>query len=94
MQQSDNLGPQNLKSNMMIFKYFDNWNPELFPRRGLEIKEKHVVEKSPKMSHFLIWHFPLIIVLIMTCLVTLFDRKFQPFKKSPNETFLIFSNSL
>ena len=51
MQQSDNLGPQNLKSNMMIFKYFDNWNPELFPRRGLEIKEKQK-KNHPKCRIF------------------------------------------
>ena len=36
---------------------------------------------------FEIWHFPTIFVLLkLTCLITLFDRKLQVFKDSPNWT--------
>ena len=42
---------------------------------------------------FEFWHFPPIFVLLkVTCLVTLFDRKLQIFKNSPKWTiFVIFS---
>ena len=45
-----------------------------------------VFENHPKwrISVFQFWHFPSIFVLLkLTCLVTLFDRKLQVFKKSP-----------
>ena len=43
---------------------------------------------------FEFWHFPPIFVLLkLTCLVTLFDRKLQFFKNSPNWLFLAFLNS-
>ena len=36
---------------------------------------------------FLFWHFPpIFVLLILTCLVTLFDRKLQVFKNSPKWT--------
>ena len=41
------------------------------------------------------WHFPLIFVLLkLTCLVTLFDRKLQVFKSSPKWTILGIFNQL
>ena len=51
--------------------------------------QQHIVWKSPKMSHLNFWHFPPIFVLLkLTCLVTLFDRKLQIFKNSPKWTIL------
>ena len=53
----------------------------------------HIVWKSPKMSHLnlSILAFPPIFVLLkLTCLVTLFDRKLHVFKNSPNWPFLAF----
>ena len=42
-----------------------------------------------------IWHFPPIFVLLkLTCLVTLFDRKLQVFKNSPKWTILGIFNKL
>ena len=42
---------------------------------------------------FEFWHFPPIFVLLkLTCLVTLFDRKLQFFKNSPNWPFLALMN--
>ena len=36
---------------------------------------------------FEFWHFlPIFVLLKLTCLVTLFDRKLQVFKNSPNWT--------
>ena len=45
-------------------------------------------ENYYKKSHFTkLWHFPTIFVLLkVTCLVTLFDRKLQVFKNSPKWT--------
>ena len=44
---------------------------------------------------FQFWHFPLIFVLLkMTCLVTLFDRKLQVFKNSPKLTIFGIFNEL
>ena len=38
----------------------------------------HIVSKSPQMSH--LWYFPMNLVLLkLTCLVTLFDRQLQFF---------------
>ena len=60
----------------------------------------HSVWKSLKMSHmiFPIWHFsPIFVLWKVTYLVTLFDRKLQVFKNSPNWPFwhfwLIFVHS-
>ena len=40
---------------------------------------------------FPFWHFlPIFVLLKLTCLVTLFDRKLQAFKNSPNGLFLAF----
>ena len=40
---------------------------------------------------FRFWHFPLIFVLLkLTCLVSLFDRKLQVFKNRQNRPFLAF----
>ena len=40
-----------------------------------------------RISIFECWHFPPIFVLLkLTCLVTLFDRKLQVFKNSPKWT--------
>ena len=39
------------------------------------------------MLIFKFWHFtPIFVLLKLTCLVTLFDRKFQDFENSPNWT--------
>ena len=50
-----------------------------------------------KMSHlsiFEFWHFsPIFVLLKMTCLVTLFDRKLQVFKNSPMDHFGHFSST-
>ena len=49
----------------------------------------HSVWKSPKCRIWIFefWHFPPIFVLLkLTCLVTLFDRKLQVFKNSPKWT--------
>ena len=44
---------------------------------------------------FEFWHFPPIFVLLkLTCLVTLFDRKLQVFKNSSNWTILGIFNEL
>ena len=44
---------------------------------------------------FQFWHFPSILVLLeLTCLVTLFDRKLQVFKNSPNWVFYGIFNQL
>ena len=44
----------------------------------------HNVWKSSKNVAFGFWHFPHIFVLLnVTCLATLFDRKLQVFKNSP-----------
>ena len=44
---------------------------------------------------FEVWHFPPIFVLLkLTCLVTLFDRKLQVFKNSPKWTIFGIFNSL
>ena len=41
------------------------------------------------------WHFSRIFVLLkLTCLVTLFDRKLQVFKNSPKETIFGIFNQL
>ena len=55
----------------------------------------HSVWKSPKMSHlnFGIFH-PFLSYLKLTCLVTLFDRKLQVFKKSPKWTIFGIFNEL
>ena len=46
-----------------------------------------------RIFHF--WHFPPIFVLLkVTCLVTLFDRKFQGFKNSPKLTIFDIFNQL
>ena len=53
----------------------------------------HNVWKLLKMSHldFEFWHFsPIFVLLKLTCLVTLFDRKLQIFKNSPK--LAIFGN--
>ena len=48
-----------------------------------------------KVSHFEFWHFSLIfVVLKVTCLVTLFSRKLQVFKKSPKLTIFGIFNEL
>ena len=48
-----------------------------------------------ELIFFLFWHFPPTFDLLkLTCLVTLFDRKFQVFKNSPNWPFLAFFNIL
>ena len=50
----------------------------------------HCVWKSTKMSHL---HFPPIFVLLkLTCLVTLFDRKLQVFKNSPKWIIFVIFN--
>ena len=44
-----------------------------------------------RISNFQIWHFsPIFVLFRVTCLVTLFDRKHQVFKKSPKLPFLAF----
>ena len=42
---------------------------------------------------FEFWHFqPIFVLLKLTCLVTLFDRKLQVFKNSPKWTIFIIFN--
>ena len=54
--------------------------------------------ENPPKSRILIfqlWHFPPIFVFLkVTCLVTLFDRKLQVFKKSPKLTIFGIFNEL
>ena len=53
----------------------------------------HNSQNFSKVFWTLLWHFSSIFVLLkLTCLVTLFDRKFQVFKKSPK--FTIFNELL
>ena len=55
----------------------------------------HIVWKLLKMSHLNFWHFPSIFVLLkLTCLVTLFDRKLQVFKNSTKWTIFGIFNQL
>ena len=58
----------------------------------------HSVWKSPKMSHLnfsIFWHFsPIFVLLKLTCLVTLFDRKLQVFKNSSKWTIFGIFNQL
>ena len=58
----------------------------------------HIVWIVLKMSYlifFLFWHFPPIFVLLkLTCLLTLFDRKLQIFKNSPKFTIFGLFNEL
>ena len=65
-------------------------NPIFVPKVNLdEIFHNHIDWKLLKTSKcriwiFQFWHFPPKFVLLKsTCLVTLFDRKFEVFKKSP-----------
>ena len=56
---------------------------------------EHIVWKLLKMSHLKFWHFPTIIVVLkLTCLVTLFDSKLQVFKNSPKWTIFGVFNQL
>ena len=67
------------------------------PLSCVEDIENKVNSFLPPSSHFLkitqnaafeFWQFPPIFVLLkLTCLVTLFDRKLQVFKNSPKLTF-------
>ena len=52
------------------------------------MKKPHSVLKiTQNVSHLNFWHFPPIFVLLkVTCLETLFDRKLQYFKNSPKLT--------
>ena len=53
-------------------------------QEGAEKVTDTVYENHSKTPH-IPWHFPPIFVLLkLTCLVTLFDRKLQVFKNSPN----------
>ena len=53
----------------------------------------HCLKISQKIA-FGFWNFALIFVVIkVTCLVTLFDRKQQVFKKSPNRSFVALKTS-
>ena len=64
---------------------------------NMQLKPPHIVYKLLKMSHliFLFWHFPPIFVLLkLTCLITLFDRKLQVFKNSPKWTIFGIFNEL
>ena len=46
------------------------------------------ITQNVAFEFFEFWHFPPIFVLLkLTCLVTLFDRKLQVFKNSPKWTF-------
>ena len=49
--------------------------------------DKVTLFKKTQNVAFEFWHFPPIFVLLkLTCLVTLFDRKLQVFKNSPKWT--------
>ena len=55
------------------------------------------VWKSPKISHLsfsIIAFFTNLVLIKVTCLVTLFDRKLQPFKNSPKWTIFDFFRQL
>ena len=53
------------------------------------------ITQSVAFDFFLFWHFPPIFVLLkLTCLVTLFDRKLQVFKNSPKWSIFGISNQL
>ena len=83
------------QSNLVIFLFF--FLLFRLTSQLIESQRRHGVWKLLKMSHFnfdilTFWHFPPIFVLLkVTCLVTLFDRKLQIFKNSPklNETFSV-----
>ena len=67
------------------------WRPFLSALLCLSVLLLHFIHsKWPKSSLFHIlefWHFPPIFVLLkLTCLVTLFDRKLQIFKNSSKQT--------
>ena len=59
--------------------------------KGVGILRAHSVWKLTKMSYL---KFSIFVLLIVTCLVTLFDRKLQVFKNSPKSTTFGFLNSL
>ena len=71
---------------------------EVNHQRSRKMREITVFENHPKrhICDFQFWHFQSIFVLLkVTCLVTLFDRKLQVFKNSPKLTiFGIFNEHL
>ena len=67
----------------------DFWNCILIDVIHIERSELTLFENYSKcrILIFEFWHFPPIFVLLkLTCLVTLFDRKLQVFKNSPKWT--------
>ena len=73
----------------LFFVRFDKRPPIYFGAKNskfpIAILFLHIVWKLLKIFQF--WHFPPIFVLLkLTCLVTLFDRKLQVFKNSPKWT--------
>ena len=101
------LSPLNWKESNAQFSDFRNWPPKigeetqtdftlLIKPRG-KSNSSTLVENYSKCRiwTFLFWHFPLIYVLLeLTCLVTLFDCKFQDFKNSPKMTIFGIFNQL
>ena len=58
-----------------------------FPGKLLPFTHCLKITKNVSFEFFEFWHFPLIFVLLtVTCLVTLLNRKFQAFKNSPKLT--------
>ena len=54
---------------------------------GGQVSDTHCLKITQNIA-FEFWHFlPIFVLLKLTCLVTLFDRKLQVFKNSPNWTF-------
>ena len=72
---------------LIIFKVVQNHKME-YKKFPLHIEEKYSCTHCLKITQnvaFELWHFPPIFDLLqLTCLVTLFDRKLQVFKNSPN----------
>ena len=77
------------------FKYLPSelyrwaWKALFLPLRNSHLRQHTLFENHPKCRIWILefWHFPPIFVLLkLTCLVTLFDRKLQVFKNSPKWT--------
>ena len=72
-----------------LLSFFTQSGPSAFMSQYQKILSFHVSHclKITQNVAFEFWHLPPIFVLLkLTCLVTLFDRKLQFFKNSPNWT--------
>ena len=88
--------PPNWRDNWRIFDHI--WRLETHKTKSKWCSTHTTVFENYSKCRiwiFQFWHFPPIFVLLnLTCLVTLFDRKLQVFKNSPNWTIFGIFNQL